>query len=213
MSRVAKLLLTFVTLCAALVVSAGGAAARNRLELSTTAILASTRELRFTAAGRGEIICDVTLHITALSRLFNKVRGTLVGRVTAILTANAQTTIFGATEPLCAGLVEPPMLVLYDSITGTLPTITGGRLIVSGGFLIGIRAPFLRLTLCLYRGEIPATSNRNPITRLTVTPTTVPLFEDGLNRSGAACPSEGIMEQTQDFALTPELTLRLLETR
>jgi hypothetical protein len=185
--------------------SASSATARTRIEISTTAMLASGR-LIFTGGG-GRITCDVTLHITALTRLINKIRGSLIGRVTSILTANPRSNFGGTTG--CAGLVEPvrTMLVLFGSITGSLPdNIRGGRIDVAGGFLISLRVEFLGVNLlCLYDGRIEGIANENPILRVTVTSPRIP----GRPLPGSDVCPEGELRGEMEF--NPLVTVILLE--
>jgi hypothetical protein len=187
-----------LTATAVLALTTASAGARTRVEVSTTAILATGR-LTFTGTEFAEIICDLTLHATT-SRLINKVRGTLAGSITAILTANARSSIGGPTT--CMALNN--MFALYDSIRGSLPAnITGGSLTVTGGFLISVSSIFGRIG-CLYQNTILATGGENPI-RIVRVQLNDPLFRT----LEGTCPSEGSMVGT--MAVAPALTIRLLE--
>jgi hypothetical protein len=182
------------------------ASARTRLEVSTTTLLAAGR-LTFFARSEGttyEVICDVTLHGTT-NRLISKVRGSLIGQVTSILTANARSP--SGEAPSCMALTSLPMIGFYDSITGTLPNITGGSLRVSGGVLIGLRVSFVRAR-CLYLGELLLASATNPVRTVQVellAPLSAELEPIGV------CPSEGGVTGT--MTVTPTVTIRLLEAR
>ena len=198
MQRLSKIVWAAFAVVAALSLAAGPAAARNRIEVSTTALLTSGR-LTFNSA-LADVICDITLHSTR-SRLIDKARGTVIGRVTAILTANARNNIGAAAA--CAGL---PIELIYDSITGSLPSnITGATINAAGAFLLRVGNAG-----CLIRDVVKTISTENPIRRVSLEPSprqlnTTTLEEEFFRR----CPSQG--EIVGQLAVSPEVTLRLLE--
>jgi hypothetical protein len=197
MLKLTKLIWTALAAAMVLAVAVSPASALRRIEISTTAFLAHGR-ITFTETGGASQACDVTLHITA-NRLINKIRGELIGHVTSTLTANP--TAFTTCRPLS------PMLVMYNSIAGSLPIIEqGGRLDVRGGFLI--TNPFFR---CLFSGTISGTSRTNPVRTLEVSSAAGAIStEVRLELSGAGtCPAEGRLTGT--MTSRPEVTIRLLE--
>jgi hypothetical protein len=193
-----------MALTAALVMAlaAGASSARTRVEVSTTAALASGR-LTFTPANNIRIICDVTLHITLL-RLIEKRLLEHAGAITAILTANPRSDLGGTTR--CAPLSG--MTVHYGAIGGSLPRIDSVTLFVRSKFLIFLQDPFRTiLAECLYEGLVGATGP-NPISELTPSegnqvPRIIRL------RNDRNCPEEGELSGT--FTVTPTVTVRLLE--
>jgi hypothetical protein len=186
MYKISKILLAALVAATTLALAVGSAAARNRIEISPTAILASGR---LTFQGPINVECDVTLHITA-RRLISKVLGTQLGGITAILTANATGNVSG---PTCTPLAG--MLVFYEGITGSLPSsIRGGILAVTSRFQIG-EAGFFR---CLYTATIRGTSRENPARRATINP----------NRF-SECFTNG--ELLGELRFNPEVSIRLLE--
>jgi hypothetical protein len=198
MTRLNKLVLTALAAVVALSLAAGPAAARSRIEASTTAVLNSGR-LTFNS-NIAQAICDVTLHAT-MRRLITKIAGEPVGDITAILTANARNSIGAAAA--CSGLA--PMRIAYGSIRGTLPTITGGELRVTGAFLVRIGNAG-----CLYTGTIGNISNENPIRTGTIErEPRQRLFRALEEEFFRRCPAEG--ELLGELTFTPSVTLRLLE--
>jgi hypothetical protein len=180
------------------------ASAIARLEVDTTAMLITGR-LTFDEEPAGElpqIICDVTLHST-LRRLINKVRLESAGAITAVLTANCRNSIGAVARatPLTG------MTIHYDSIRGTLPTITGGLVWVQARFLM--ETTFLGLAIaCLYDGLVGSSSAENPVRRLTVLRTSIPLSQE-LPESALACPENGTLQGP--LTVTPEVGITLLE--
>jgi hypothetical protein len=189
-----------VAVIAMLALSVGQSAARERIEVSTTAYRSSGR-LSFAPGPPSEegprVECDVTLHFTT-ARLIDKVRGATAGSVSAILTAN------NSFSDTCMAL--SPFLVQYESITGTLPTITGGRMIIEGGFAIG--ASF-GLAQCLYETTVRATVRENPFRVQEVSSSTRTVILEPRGNITGNCPFEGRMIGT--MRTTPTVTMILLQ--
>jgi len=205
-SKIAKLVGVVVAALLALSLAAATSSARVRVEVSTTATLISGRLTFAELPDSGfipNIICEVTLHAT-LNRLIAKVRLTQAGGITAILTANCRNSFGGgATATPLAG-----MLVFYDSIRGTLPTITGGLLWTTSRFLVETSVLGSEIR-CLYAGLVGAESTANPVTSQTILPNEIPLFEE--HRGTRRCPERGQLRGT--LRVSPEVTIRLLEVR
>jgi hypothetical protein len=216
MSFLRKLIMTVLAAVIVGSLIAGPAAARNRIEVSTTAALISFRELRFNS-NLGTLSCDVTLHVT-LRRLITKLLLSLAGHITSILTANPRSSFGGTTA--CRGLA--PLPVFYSAISGTLPErISGGSLYVGQrspeglelqGFLIRLRPLFtVPSAECLYAGLIRSIAIENPIRRLDIDEedSRVTLLQD--LRGGIECPETGNLANETDGVVSPSITLRLLE--
>lgn len=193
-AKLRKIIAVLITAIVGLSVVAGPAWSRTRIELSTTAVLMAGR-LTFTTE-QAAVICDVTFHATLL-RLINKVRLEHVGDVTAVLTANARSSIGGAAT--CGYL--PPLRIGYGSISGTLPTITGGEF----QFTVGVLVTCI-FSACLYLGSSPFRWNENGFRTLVLEGSPAPpLFT---NLSGM-CPLG--YAYTGSMTVTPTVTVRLLE--
>jgi hypothetical protein len=217
-SRLHKLIMTALAAVIFASLMAAPAAAVRRVEVSTTEVLVLIRELRFTGEESGALIsCDVTLHITLL-RLIEKVRLSHAGSITAILTANPRSSLGGTTT--CLGLRGLP--VLYDSIRGTLPDITGATLWVGEttlegrtrqGFLISLRIPFVGEVRCLYAGLIRVLLPENrPAGRTNIdeTASRVSLAVD--LRGSIACDRTGRLEDDGNLGvIRPTISILLLE--
>jgi len=191
MHKTAVLLLSL-----AIIALAGASAnARNRLEVRETESLLSGRVEFSPDNGGAAVTCDVTLHLT-MSRLFDKIRGTLAGQITAILTANP-----GGMMASCQILSSLSMPWVYEIIRGTLPTVTGGTFSTRIGFLItasGIE--------CLFLGTVFFIARENPIRRIQAEGRRLPL-ELPLS---LGCSAEATLITTS-LNFSPEVTLRLLE--
>lgn len=200
--------LVVAILAAAIVVSlaAGPAAARVRIEArGGPNILAIARRLTFGGSEGVGIICDVTFHGT-IQRLINKRRGEHLGSFTRDL-INLETcrNSLGIGTTLADALT--PCLIRYGTITGTLPNITGGTLLVDCGFLIEVNAGIFGESRCLYRQVIEGVATENPILRIAVAPNVVTLFRD----LGGSRPCDPSGELAGLFDLVPLITLTLLE--
>lgn len=113
-----KLLLMGLT--AAMLLSIGvGSASANRLSTNATAQRIVWTPLTFASTGGSVIRCNVTLEQRFHSATIAKVRGSLIGFITA---ANVAACSGGAVTVLTATL---PWHVRYNSFTGTLPSLTG----------------------------------------------------------------------------------------
>jgi len=185
--RLSKLILTALAAVIVLSVMVAPATARNRVEVSTTAFLASGTHI-FTSSA-GNVTCDITFHITA-RRLIAKVSGSEIGQITAVRTANIRHT--GERSGSCTPL--PGMEIAYGEITGTLPTITGGTTRVNSRFSVEIDG----LT-CLVAPSIPVIAVENPVRRGRI----------GENSSTCAIFVRGRVAGTVNY--TPEFQIRLLE--
>jgi hypothetical protein len=197
---------------------AAPASAVRRVQVSTTLILVSFNDLRFTGEESGALIsCDVTLHISLL-RLIEKVRLSHAGSITAISTADPRSNLGGTTA--CLPLVGMP--VLYDSIRGILPDITGAALWVGEttlegrrgqGFLITLRIPFVGEVRCLYAGLILVlVTNNRPATTVDVEErnSRVSLVTD--LRGSIACDRTGRLEdERRPGTIRPSIEILLLE--
>jgi hypothetical protein len=184
--------------------AAGLAGARTRVEVNQTAILIMGRVDIVPDEMFPIILCDITLHVTLL-RLINKVRLEHIGEVTSILTANLG-AIGGhgmGTPRRC--LFLPGMRVQYNSISGTLPNITGILLWINTLVLIEISLPITGVSACLYAGLVGAAGN-NPVRSLSIlNEPLMPLFR----RLEGFCPRLVFMSGV--LSVVPEVTFRLLE--
>jgi len=187
--KLSKVILTALAAVIVLSVIVAPATARNRVEVSTTAFLASGTHI-FTSSA-GNVTCDITFHITA-RRLISKVEGSEIGQITAVLTNNIRHS--GERSGECTPL--PGMSLAYGGITGTLPTITGGTTRVNSRFRVEIDG-----LSCLVEPSIPVIAVENPVGRGTI----------GENSSTCAIFVRGRVSGTVSY--TPAFTIRLLETR
>jgi hypothetical protein len=138
-----------VALGAALLLGhASTVATAGRLSTSTTTLRVAWGPIfahRF-----GTVICEgLTLSGSFHSRTLAKVRGTLIGNVSAATARPVPCTAGGSGS---ASLLTErlPWHVAYDSFTGTLPNISGVKLQILG-FAVGIRINLIGT--CLYRSE------------------------------------------------------------
>jgi hypothetical protein len=190
-----------LAVAASLSLLAAPASSRTRIEVSTTAFRVVMSNITY-SAGAVEVICDLTLHST-LRRLFNKVRGELIGSVTSISAGNVR--VNRGTNPTCALL--PPLSIRYESIRGSLPIITGLLAGLEWRWLYGADETFWRVG-CLYEGVMGFGSAENPIRSWALLrPNTLGLVRD---LTGFGC------EPTTDQGVTnprlsPEVSVRLLE--
>jgi hypothetical protein len=194
-------LMAALTVAIVFSISTGTAWGRSRVEVSVTRITYKT-VLSMTAGGTPVVDCSVTL-LKVARRLSNKVRGAEVGTMEAD-TVN-ECRVFGGTARADM-LTEAPFRVLYDSISGALPTITGARFSIVGGYLIEART-FIGNAACLYSGTIGVESTTNPIRTFRILPNTQRLVRD----LGGSISCEATSEVAGTFTLTPEVTARLLE--
>lgn len=100
-------------------------AAAGRISLSGTIANASWTRLNF-SGGFGTMECEIILNKTLHSRSFAKVRGSLMGFITA---ANITRCARGSATILRETL---PWHVQYESFAGTLPNITSIRTVIVG---------------------------------------------------------------------------------
>jgi hypothetical protein len=197
---IAKLVTAALAVALFVLLSSGAAGARSRLEVSTTAFLASSR-VTFAEERGANIIIDMTLHGT-LRRLLTKVLLSSVGAFTSILTANCRRS-FGLG---CQVTALGPMAISYGSIRGTLPTIRGVH------FQIGVLFLIVELDLgrrCLYEGVIGVEAVENPAHIL------IPLAGQNLALLAGdrltLFPCLISEEMNANFAIVPLITFRLLE--
>lgn len=175
------------------------ATARTRLSNDAGAGLIRLTSSRLTFAGNVNIICDITLS-ASLQRATDKRTGAVAGGVSEGAARNCVNE-FGQREPETAARPVLPIVMQYDSITGTLPTITGGTARIEGGALI--RTNILGRYGCLYSGTVPATARENPAARLSM----------GANRFSLArvlegiCPSEAELQGTLTLSRAVRSTL------
>jgi hypothetical protein len=204
MRILAKTTLTIASAAVLLSLAAGTSAARTRIEISTTATLASGI-LTFQGSDNIQIICDVTLHAT-LRRLIDKIHQTVIGLITSILTANLRSNV--GVPRACT--VLPHMELKYGNILGSLPNnITGILLLIATRFLIEVEVLLMRAA-CLYEGLISAlgTLTRGVLARLEPSfGNSVSLLRDLLGNGACARTSE----LRGAVTLRPSLTVRLLE--
>jgi hypothetical protein len=143
---------------AMLLLAAGLASARTRVEVSTTATQLSGR-LTFTEEEGAQIISDVTMNGTT-ARSIGKVALSTVGSLTSGRQANCRTN----TGEGCQFVPLFPMATRWGSISGMLPTITSilyfvvYRALYTSGLFSERR--------CLYEGEIGVASIENPVRRV-----------------------------------------------
>jgi hypothetical protein len=208
MRTTTRFIVTAITAFMMLAMLTGIASARTRIEVSPTTTRLTSRGLVF--AGTVNVTCDVTLNGT-LQRLITKALGSPAGSVTEGRTTNCRESFFGATRALVLAEPRNGFPITYSSITGTLPTITGGTLLVEGAFELHV-SPFGAAAECLFRGRIGARAVENPIRRLAVETTRhgrIPLAPGGDLRGDGLCPASGDMRG--DFVPATAITLRLLE--
>jgi hypothetical protein len=197
----ARLSLAALTAALLIAVASGPAAARNRIELRPSGRVNFSGRVTFEIEPV-LLICDITLNST-MARLIQKVRNTLVGATTAGRSTNCRDTSSGTAQQIWLY----PFTYAFNSITGTLPSITGLLLLVIGGFLIEDRTSIGDL-LCLYGGTVGIEARENPIRRFTYQAGwRLALVRDLIG--SLPCPSFAILNGL--YSWTPEETVTLLE--
>jgi hypothetical protein len=197
MRKFVKFVMVGLIAALALSLAAGASSARTRLEVSTTAALISGILIFEQEGSSTTVTCELTLHAT-LRRLINKIRGELIGHVTAVLFLNCRSNFSSARV---VALV--PLLIEFLSILGSLPNnIIGIFVLIRGGFLID---SFIR---CLYFGTIPGEARENPMRSIRSDERTrIPLSRD--LGGFPACERNGRLRGT--LSVSPGITVRLLE--
>jgi len=205
-TKMRRFSLTLAAAMAIISLTASTGFARNRIEVTPAATLLSGRLSFEEEPDSGGIIfdfvCDVTLH-TIFSRLIAKVSLQQVGGVTATLAA--------CRNPFAAGYLVsylPEMLVFYDSIRGTLPTITGSLLWLLTALLIETEV-IGRSIRCLFRGLVGVENVENPVRIMRVSAGSLPLRTD----LGGAIACAAALRARGTLSVAPEVTIRLLEAR
>ena len=193
--------------------------------------VSSTGRVRFGIEGlRGtmEITCDITL-LRTLNRAIAKVRGAVMGKITGVATdlrscahgeairvindIRALRAITGLSSEcrregsvtLCVttGGEERLWNLVYQSILGTLPNITGFLFEVERvQFVFDVQDAFNTQTVCAYEGNVPALGGVE-----------VNILLEGVSLTarrlrGLACPGPARMGGR--FTVRPEPTLRLV---
>jgi hypothetical protein len=206
MRKGSRLLLLALVASFALSLGAGTSTASRSLQAEPAgAARMTTRALTFAEPEGLNIISEVTMTGSLHREAIAKTRGTLVGFVTRVDTANCRTSLGGFATCRSEARLNLPWHIRFETFRGTLPNITGILVRLTGFFLIEITEPFGGRRACLYRGDIGGDTN-NPITTLTVqTPNTSTLFRDLL---GNGCPPSGELIGT--FTVSPTQRLRLL---
>jgi hypothetical protein len=140
MKNVTKLLL--VVLTAALVASLGSTTATALRSLSLEGVTTQTLNQRALTLSSelGSIICDTTL-VKTVSRVIPKMSGVLIGRITDVRTANCigsgGVRANGVVSVTPVGLEAPERWrLVYVSILGTLPRITGIRIKIEQSLIL-----------------------------------------------------------------------------
>jgi hypothetical protein len=139
----------FSVLVSALTLFSAVAAALRSVQIREgegKAITLTAREVRFTSPELfGDLRCDLTLEGTTRERIAKRV-GTAVGTIERGRVANCRESVFG-------GAIEKrilfPITLVYSSILGTLPEITGVLLIAKEAGLL-LRTPNAGIE-CLYK--------------------------------------------------------------
>ncbi|HYV15414.1 MAG TPA: hypothetical protein VE972_05300 [Conexibacter sp.] len=209
-----------IALAATLVLclGAGTAAALRSLEARPGgAITANAAGLGFTEPGGLTITSDVTLTGRFERRIAKRV-GAVFGQIEDCRANNGRGPAGSeiTANIRCELPIRPergrPWPVLYNSIRGTLPNITGVLITVERAqFLLSlIRSVVVRLNECLYRGDIGADSNTPlPLTSLTVQrERSTARLEVILEQVNQPCAENGRLSGT--FTLTARQTLALL---
>jgi hypothetical protein len=195
-----RIMLLVLTTALALAAAVGSAAA-NRIEMSEQRFLVLFRELTF-AGGGSNVVCEVNIEGSFHSRTLSKVREQLIGYITeARVHRNAEERCIEFAAWVLNGVERQngvtlpntlPWHILYNSFEGTLPRITGIRLLMrDAGFLItgplGIR--------CLYRAT--EAFPMEGIIRVEANGAATELVADESFpirwREGAFCPGEGVL--------------------
>ena len=174
MIRTRALLVAMAALMA-LSFAAGTANALRSLSLSgTERPLTLNGTVTFEGEGLGEIICNTTF-VKTLSAVIPKTSGTLMGRITDVRIAPANTCrttggIINLLEPVVIlGLTNENLWRLfYTSILGTLPRITGVQIRIRSIQALLKFNTILGEAQCLYEGDIEAlaTINSGTVERL-----------------------------------------------
>lgn len=175
-------------LAAAVVLAlAVGLASANDLSYSNQAFRIVWSRLSFSESGGGiPISCPVTLEGSFHSRTMTKTQGALVAHITSAVVNNPRCTEGHAT------ILEEtlPWHVLYDSFSGTLPSITSVRhLLIGAGFQIepGLGVVCLAETSARFpaAGEATREAGGNITSLIPDSLLSIPV-------TGELCPSSGI---------------------
>ena len=201
MRKTTRLVVVAIGLMATSMLGTAASSARQRVEVAPAEFRLTASRLTF-GGETGDIICDVTLlgHFTAL-RLISKVRGSRMGFLDGNTVRNC-TSNFGS-GAFAEFLTVTSPLLLYGSITGTLPTISGMLFELSIGFLKSVDT-ILGTIACLFIGTV-GLGGANPIRTLSVLSNRWSL---GRTLSGEC---SGAHEMAGTFTMTPSQTIRLLE--
>lgn len=183
--------LLWTALIAALALSIGAGMAQANRSLSLVGELTQTLTGRVTFSSTVDIVCDVTFTKT-LSRLIPKIEGTLMGRITAIRTANCTDEV-----RILIGASENGNLwrLFYKAFLGTLPNPTGYQIQIQNTQVLILTIILFIRVACLYEGSVEGLARvetRGNIERLRSTnerPETVEVSL--LTRLEGPCPARG----------------------
>lgn len=172
MHKYSRHVLTALAATAILASALSSASARN-LSVSATRIRVAWAPLTFSASGLATVRCNVTLEGSFHSATIPKVVRLLIGHVTR---ADVQRPCTGGTawafngtdrnEALGNTTFENtlPWHLTYEGFTGTLPAITGVRLLLSRArFRLRVVEPFGVTRLCTYTTGTGAGGNATGI--------------------------------------------------
>jgi hypothetical protein len=216
-----KFILAALAAVLALSLGAGTAAALRSLELRAGgAITANALRLSFTEVGGLIIESNVTVTGELNTRIAKRA-GAVVGSIRTCAANNGRDTSGLSIVATIRCELNRPWPITYNSIAGTLPSITSTSLTIErASFLLAlVRSGTIRLNECLYGGSAEPTSERNPIvvnttrspiTELIVEPRTsaTQLLRANLEETGQACAASGRLSGT--FRLTVAQTLALV---
>jgi hypothetical protein len=174
MQRYPRHVLTALVATAILASAISTASARN-LQVSETHIRVVWAPLTFSASGLATVRCNVTLEGSFHSATIPKVVRLLIGHITR---ANVQRPCTGGTAWVFNGTDVNEVLggtfanslpwhITYEGFTGTLPTITGVRILLDRArFRLRVVEPFGVVRLCTYTTGVANGGNASGIAEL-----------------------------------------------
>ncbi len=216
-----KLALLTATAAVVLAAAVGTASARN-LSVSNQNIRVVWTPLTFSAGGGAvRLECNVTLEGSFTARTIAKTLGSTIGLISRANIArpcrNGTAWAYNGTEvnEVLGGTLANslPWSITYQGFTGTLPNITGVRLLLLGARFL-LRATFLVTLLCNYTTTTahPAEGIANVEAGGGITGLRADETRSIPSESGGACP-EGQFSGTGVVTLlgaTTRITIRLI---
>jgi hypothetical protein len=204
--RTTKLVLAVLSATILLSITAGSAVALRSISVSSTSIVTQGSET-FAGSNGINIICALTLTGT-LNRSIPKTRGATIGGITRVDPVGTgrrpcRTNVLVAAE--IVAVLTLPWTLVYNSILGTLPRITGA-LVTAQRFRLLIEVAGQR---CLYEGDWPAlgvVEAGGALTTLTGLRNTLTLVRE-LPLTTAECAGAFEYRGEQRVTTTPRLTL------